>query len=326
MKNNPYGILAFLHWHHAWNNWHFDEAMVEKAVAQLKELGVGFIRMDVLWADVRSGEQQFDFSRYDKIVSQLADNDIGIVSLLHYNKHHSENGKEIWMKPPDSVDEFTRYVEATVKHYRGRIQHWEIWNEPNHPFYWDAPEDGLARYCQLLKASYAAVKSVDPSALVLNGGLARPVVEGVQNLYRQGVKNSFDLLSIHTFIDPLSKNPEQEFDELVIGIQKEMASHGDKDKKIWITEMGCPGVPDAKNREQWFQGEGMSEAQQAEWLKKQFDLLKKHPQIEKMFWAFYRDTDGMFNGSTDHLGLVRFDLTPKPAFRKLQEMIQQAKQ
>ena len=37
--------------------------------------------------------------------------------------------------------------------------------------------------------------------------------------------------------------------------------------------------------------------------------------VEKIFWAFFRDTDHHFQCGTDYFGLVRLDFTPKPAYR-----------
>ena len=49
------------------------------------------------------------------------------------------------------------------------VTHWEMWNEPDVPFFWDANQTDYAR---LLKVGYLATKHADPAARVIFGALA----------------------------------------------------------------------------------------------------------------------------------------------------------
>ncbi|MBV9080612.1 MAG: hypothetical protein JO102_05785 [Elusimicrobia bacterium] len=318
---DPFGVLAFLHWNHDWNNFYFDDATRRRALAQLEELGVSFVRTDILWSDVDRGIGKFDFSAYESWLPLLRHHHLEPLILLHYNKERTGPDGVRWNKPPSSFEEFAGFVSAAVRRFKSDVSHWEIWNEPNHKVYWDAPDDGLSSYCRLLKLSRQAAKAEDPSCLVLNGGLTGPVVEDVGRFYARGGKDLTDVLNIHTFVDPLSPERKQTFDRLVAGSRAVMEKHGDAAKKIWITEMGCPGIPPGRPPQTWFSGRAMSEQQQADFLDEQYDWLADHPYVEKLFWAFHRDTDGEFNDATDHFGLVRFDLTPKPSFARYADRI-----
>jgi hypothetical protein len=160
----------------------------------------------------------------------------------------------------------------------------------------------------------------------MHGGLTEPVVQDVENLYRCGGKEITDVINIHTFVDPASPMAYQRFDEIITGTHDVMKKYGDENKKIWITEMGCPGVPANKGPLTWFGGGNVTEEQQAVWLDKQFDLRKRHPSIEKMFWAFYRDTKNEFNDATDYFGLVRLDQSPKPSYHRFKKLISEWKE
>ncbi len=319
--DNPFGLLAFLHWYHDWNKFQFSEDVLKKAVDQLDELGMPIVRMDILWADVHRGVGKFDFSRYDKIIALLEKKGIHLLGLLQYNKMEDTSDPRAWSRPPTSFDEFAGYVDATVNRYKNWVKHWEIWNEPNHPEYWAEPRDGLKKYVDLLRHARTAAKQADPSCVVLNGGLTDPLEEDLNNFYVNGGKDLADILSIHTFVDPLAKDREERFETKLRQAEKMMDQHGDSKKKIWITEMGCPGVPDFEKHQKWFAGECVNEDQQAEWLEKLYDIIKKHPRIEKLFWAFYCDTDDNFSDATDYMGLVRKDLSPKASFVRLQRLI-----
>jgi hypothetical protein len=321
ISQHPFGLLAFLSWNHDWNNYSFNDEILPKAIQQIKDLGNPTIRMDILWSDVTRGIHKYDFSRYDKLIKQLHHNGIEILGLLQYNKEYEEDGKEIWNRPPADFHEFGHFVKTTVERYKSAISVWEIWNEPNHDIYWSGPKDDLKSYSQLLKISAAAAKKEDPTCHVLNGGLTEPVLADVKNLYTHAGPSAFDILNFHIFINPSDSEAEIKFKIMVEGIQTIMEQFKDSSKPIWITEMGCPGIPLGKTMQNWFGGGPLNEKQQAAWLKKQYQLARKFPQIKKIFWAFYRDTEGIFNEATDYFGLVRSDLTPKPAYHEMKKLM-----
>lgn len=73
-------------------------------------------------------------------------------------------------KTDEQIQAFTKYVAWMVNHFRGRVQYYEIWNEPNIE-YWNPvanPED----YGKLFKASAPVVHATDPHAKIVFGGLA----------------------------------------------------------------------------------------------------------------------------------------------------------
>ncbi|MCG3205908.1 MAG: hypothetical protein KCHDKBKB_02632 [Elusimicrobia bacterium] len=318
---SPHGLLAFLHWNHPWNHHHFPPSLIRQSIKQLKDLGSPMLRLDIVWSDIHRGLYQYDFSHYDYLISELSQAGFDLLILLHYNKvREGSSGEMLWNHPPDSISEFARYVETTVRRYKSVVHHWEIWNEPNHPVYWAAPPDELRTFCHLLRASYIAAKNADPACVVLNGGLTEPLLKSVEQLYQHGGKDIFDILSIHTFLPPVADS-EGHFDQLIKSVRKTMVLHNDAEKKIWITEMGCPGVPPRIHVKDWWIGKNTTEDDQAAWLKKEFAMVQKYPFIEKLFWAFYRDTDGIFQDGVDHFGLVRFDFTPKPAYYELRKLI-----
>jgi len=320
-ETDPFGLLAFLHWNHSWNKFYFNDEVLPKALKQLKELGISFLRLDILWSDVHAGYLKYKFDRYDHLLHQVHDQGMDILAVLHYNNIDREGDTVLWNRPPDSFEEFAAYVGTTVKRYKSIIHHWEIWNEPNLAIYWDGPRDGLRLYSSLLKKSYQAAKAADPTCLILHGGLTEPIQDDVEHLYRNGMKDYFDILNIHIFLDPGNSNALARFKEIIDGVTALKIKYKDDSKPLWITEAGCPGIPSDKGNITWFAGGNVSEEGQAEWLKKIFELILKEPNVQKLFWAFYRDTDDQFHDGTDYLGLVRSDLSPKSAFNQFKSIV-----
>ena len=81
-------------------------------------------------------------------------------------------------------------------------------------------------------------------------------------------------------------------------------------------------LPWGKKPQKWFGGDPINEDQQAAWLKKQYTIAERYGRVKKIFWAFYRDTEGIFNEATDYFGVVRLDFTPKPAYFRMKSLVE----
>src|SRR5207244_11078032 len=122
---------------------------------------------------------------------------------------------------------------------------YEIGNEPNQDDFWDTDAGpDPTRYAQMLEASYARIKAAAPQAMVLGGSIAFNDRDYFEQMYQQGdVGKSFDALALHPY--SLGHAPEQVADQIhsfalaVEGMSAVMAAHGEPNKPIWITEMGC---------------------------------------------------------------------------------------
>jgi hypothetical protein len=70
-----------------------------------------------------------------------------------------------WPKPQLYAD----FAGAAAAHFKGRVDRYSIWNEPNYPA-WIAPQKQSPKiYRALYEAGYQAIKSADPRAKVLIG-------------------------------------------------------------------------------------------------------------------------------------------------------------
>jgi hypothetical protein len=310
--NSPFGVLEFLHWNHPWNSYKYpDEKSLKKVVALMKEAGVGWVRIDFIWQDIEPQPGQFDFKKYDFIVDLLAKNNINILGILDYaTDWDSPIGK--WNCPSSNTQAFVNYAVQVVGRYKERVKYWELWNEPDSATYW-ASQDGLKSYTLLLKDVYTALKKVDPDCKILNGGLAGGIAS-VNRLYDNGAKDYFDILNVHIFETPFNLNSIKAVAAYPVLAYKIMARNGDKDKKIWITEIGCPGVRKGLEIANWWMGKNPDEQQQAKWVKDVFSVLLKNKAVEKVFWAYFRDCNKHWDNGIDYFGLVRWDFSKKPAF------------
>jgi hypothetical protein len=316
---NPFAALAFLNWDHKWNNFAFQGEKLDKAVAALKKAGIAYVRMDFGWSDIEELETKWDFSRYDRIVNLLSENNIRVLGIFSYcAAWAAEPPDNLWCSAPRENKYFVNFATAVIKRYKNKVKYWEVWNEPDARTYW-RPQDMLVRYTSLLKDVYQAAKIEDPSCKILMGGLA----EGykIEYIYKNGGKDYFDIVNAHVLSSPLRPAPVKSAQSAITQIKKTMARFDDSKKRIWVTEMGCPGVPNNSTVKQWWNGKNPDEQQQAAWVKLVYTDFIKEEQVDKIFWAFFRDTEAHFGNGVDYFGLIRSDFSEKPSYTALAEII-----
>lgn len=315
-SDNPFGVLEFLIWNHPWNTYHYDSLeKVERAVVMMKEAGVGFVRMDFLWYDLEPEPGVFEFKRYDRIVDVLQKNDIRILGILEYNPAWHDGP---WNEAPD-FDLYEKFVSRVVNHFKDRVKYWEIWNEPDEETYW-IPQDEMKTYTELLKRIYPVIKKIDPTCKVLMGGVSRMPNISLKRIYQNGGRDYFDIVNIHPFVDPLATNAIKIVKGIYTSVCKVMRKYGDENKRIWFTELGCPGVKEVGPENNWWQGISPTEEQQAAWVKQIYTECLNWEGVDKVFWAFFRDTNNHFKTGVDYFGLIRNDFTQKSAYKAYKEI------
>jgi hypothetical protein len=150
------------------------------ALAQARELGVTRLRVGLGWAFV-NGEQArerraparpvYDFSLYDSLIDAAAA--YGIRVQLNPQPHApawATGDREVGVERP-SAKRFGQFVRVAAEHFKGRVDRYAIWNEPNHVGWLTPQSSAAAQYRELYREGYKAVKRVDPSAEVLIGEL-----------------------------------------------------------------------------------------------------------------------------------------------------------
>jgi len=196
---------------------------MDRAAKLAEDIGVKWSREEFNWARIEREKGRYDWSFYDAVVAAAKRHGISIYGLLAY--------WSTWTRPytAEGIEDYCRFVAATVERYHADVHHWEVWNEPN-IFFWQGPRQ---MYAELLKKAYVAIKKADPDAQVLGcstAGLDR-------NFIRQMIQLEapFDVLTIHpyrralvdsTFINELKQTGE-------------LAKRPDgSTRPVWITEMG----------------------------------------------------------------------------------------
>ncbi len=170
--------------------------------------------------------------------------------------HPPDQDRGNWTSaPPRDLAEWENYVFRTVEHFRDRIGHWEVWNEPCwHTFFSGTPEE----YAELLQVACRAVRRADPRAVVIGGCCSSHREDWTRRMLAQHGLDFMDALSYHVYWSPAVTEPaapgeptflEQEVQQFLAL----MRAHGQV-KPIYMTEGGLRCPPFAS----WLPREGFS--------------------------------------------------------------------
>jgi hypothetical protein len=259
---------------------------MDRAAALAQAAGVRWTREEFQWQRLEPAKGRYDWTFYDRLTDCATAHGLSVYGLLAYWSGWADKYTEA------GIADYARWAGAVAAHYKGRIDHWEIWNEPN-IFFWSGPKE---LYPKLLAQAYAAIKAANPEAQVLGCATAGVDFGFIKRVVDAGAP--FDILSVHPYRGRLG---EAEF----IGDLKR-ASTLAGGKPVWISEMGWPT-----------QIGGTPEDEQARLLARSYLTAAGSGACPNMAWYDYRNdaNDPYYNEA--NFGVLRRDFRPKPAYRAL---------
>ena len=202
--------------------------IIEPLFDKMQQAKCSWLRTDFVWSIIERKKGTYNFSVYDNIVDKLAQRNISVLGII-------TAGGIKGMGAEKNPEEWSAYIRATVSHFKGRVDHWEIINEHDHPVYTVTADKNKGRgYGKLLKIAYKTVKEANPDAKVLYGGLAM----NKQDYIEESLKvagDSYDIMNFHTY--PAPNMPEASLEKLMGMLNKSMQKYGGK-KPVWLTEIG----------------------------------------------------------------------------------------
>jgi hypothetical protein len=310
-----------------------------RVLDQVVGLGASVVRIDVPWSWLEwtapgvEGWGDEENHRLDAFVDAARQRNLQVLAVVQDTPCWASSDpskvcdpatmRYDWHLPPTDSGDFAAFLTRIVSRYRGRIEYWEIWNEPNLPHFWTHPDP--VAYTRLLQAAYPAIKATDPAAMVVAGALAPvgpdeggyPTLAFVDAMYAAGAKGSFDALSFHPYSvgSPLASADTtaviHHFVLAVPALHERMVRAGDS-RPIWLTEAGWATAPTA---EPCLGAAGLtSEADQARFVEEQRRALRAWSYVDGLIWyELFDRAGGISCDPEDHFGLLYRDLTPKPA-------------
>jgi hypothetical protein len=237
--------------------------------------GVATYRWLVSWPTLQpSAEVPPDWSTTDRLVAVLAENGIQPLPMVHgapcfvvdcSQLSPGEANVRAPIESPQARRAWTRFLGELVGRYGPDgafwsaspsvpyqpITVWQIWNEENTPKFY-GPPPSVKGYAELLAISSRAIRSHDPKAQILLGGMAanpgqRGSIEAprfLDELYATGeAKRHFDGVAVHPYARSARK-----VEGHVLDIRRVIEANGDTGTPIWVTELGWGSSGDVRAR------------------------------------------------------------------------------
>jgi len=130
------------------------------------------------------------------------------------------------------------FVTAIVKHSAGKIQYWEMWNEPQNRFFCNGTFTQMER---MTRDARDIIKSIDANAAILSPGtgLERGAARFTSNYLAAGAGPFLDIIAFHGYIQGSCPNTPPDTSALgpkISDFRAMLLSHGADGKPLWDTE------------------------------------------------------------------------------------------
>jgi hypothetical protein len=318
----------------------------------VKEGGVEGVRMPVDWSAVQSSPgAAADWSSVDPTVRAAAEAGLGVLPFLNSSPQWAVAYEAIGggATAPRSLPVQTaaqrsgwrEFLRLAVFRYgpggsfwsenpllpERPIRIWQIWNEENYKYF--AARPSPSQFGRLVVQSYADLRSADPGARLVLGGLfirpqggnakaapGRPkrawfATDFLERMYRTtpGVRGKFIAVALHPYSYSY-KELAPEIEEVRAALKR---SH-DPGRALWLTELGwSSGHPHAANGRNKFEKGPQGQARE---LSGAFGVLRSRAaawRVRRVYWFSLTDAPGTCN-FCDGSGLFGEGFAPKPAW------------
>lgn len=325
----PFGMNVFL-------EQEVEEWKLRYTFELLKAANVRWIRQQIPWSDIEvraKGDFETEYgstwAKYDRFIDLANEYGIQILARLDSPPSWSRTDNRVHNRPPDNFDDYGDFVEAFVTRYKGKISHFQIWNEPNIFPEWGWQPADAGAYATLLRVAWERAKAANPEAVIVAAALAPTVgtEDGfnendliyLQKLYDAGGGRYFDVMSAMGYslwTGPLDRRAD--FDRVNLSrvrlIREVMVRNGDAHKPIWIAELGWNALPiDAPIVATHGQ---VSRATQARYLADAYQrILDEWPWVGVIFtWHLRMVHDENRDQPLYYFGLLDADFAVHPAY------------
>jgi hypothetical protein len=310
----------------------------------LQALGVMWVRWDIDWNVIqREGVKSYHWEGTDRVAHTAEKYGIHSLGIITYAPRWAADKRCLTDAQCAPVDAkaFGHFAGEAALRYKSTITSWEIWNEPNFTLFW-SPKPSAKKYADVLKEASTEIKKVDPTAIVLSGGLAPSADEKegsispttfIKSLYASGANQYFDGIALHPYTFPVSPKYKAWWNswQQMYGIRNLMIKNNESNKKIWVTEYGAPTGGPGKKRsldhlEFIYDQDFVSESAQEGMAKDVIALYQKSADwMGGFFWYSLRDNGTKKNTPENFFGLLRYDGTKKPAYDDYKEAVSLSK-
>lgn len=202
----------------------------------LQTNGIHELRVCLPWREIEPKKRKYDWTFWDDFVHMAADEyDVHLIPYVCYTPlwASSSTNADYWQQPPKDEDQFADFMRHLVSRYGSRIHSWEIWNEPDNPYYW---RGSVEQFADLLRAGSQVVHGADPTAKAVTGGLAWNM-DFLEALLVNPAISNMDVINLHNYNETWVSDPLEKIPDSVGRVSDLIHQHGQR-QEIWLGEVG----------------------------------------------------------------------------------------
>ncbi len=195
-----------------------DMFKADKCYGPLAASGIKHARCQTGWCKCEKEKGVYDFGWLDDVVDNLLSRGVAPWFCVGYgNPIYMDNIPNEWavgcvpmLYGYDVMEAWKGYVKALAEHFKGRVTHFEIWNEPDNEHFWHPEKPDAKQYASFVAITGNVIKDVIPDAKI--GACVSGFYFDYIEKFAQSISSaSLDFYCYHAY----SKSPENNYTENV---------------------------------------------------------------------------------------------------------------
>ena len=213
-----------------------------KVYDRLALTGIKWARCQTGWSKTEKQKGVYDFKWLDDIVDNLIKRgikpwfNVGFGNAIYMGEMKNPTG--VGYVPlyfgEECVQAWKNYIDALSKHFKGRVQYFEIWNESNIDEFWQPKKADAKAYVELVRITGDIIRKNIPNAKIgaVNASYFRTFTA---KFFENGGGDYIDFYAIH----PYCKIPEERHDNTTKAMYRLFKQYNpNKDISLWQGESG----------------------------------------------------------------------------------------
>lgn len=217
----------------------------EKCYDLLSASGMKWARCQTGWNRCETVKGIYDFAWLDSIVDQLLSHhvqpwfNVGYGNKLYMSGLYSNAA--VGFVPlyfgEETLQAWKNYVRALARHFKGRVDRFEIWNESNISNFWQPKGSDPEDYARLIKLTADEIRTEIPDAKIgaCTSGGPSCIADGyVIKLFRSGILEDMNFFCVHSYCI----QPELNYRKTLSLLRRTLDSLGGKHVELYQGEGG----------------------------------------------------------------------------------------
>jgi hypothetical protein len=199
----------------------------EPLAKMVRLAGISWVRERLSWGDVEPTKGDYNWGKYDTVADAYKAAGVHVYQIAHDSPVWAREKRPGSLNVADLRDAYS-FTKTAAAHFAGRIEAWEVWNEPDIGFWPDLSD----RFAGIQKSFYLGLKTGNPKLNVLEASFCSGYRRFDESLYEQGITGYFDIFNWHIY------NTPESYKGVLDGYLKLLDHYEAERRPIWLSEAG----------------------------------------------------------------------------------------